>query len=173
MHAYLPANSNILSENKVEVHYLGYFLNWHSRSCNYYGVEKGGFKLSLERTLETYSKYNSIDDRIDGFHYYTPGVKFRYRRATEDSAQEIRSGDINREERIALIKKFDHEFPERFSKDIFNYLCLNKRKFPKAIEMFENPKMDDEYFKTLTNNFRSPHIWYLQDEEWKLRYSIW
>ncbi len=173
LNAYLPANSNVLSENKVEVHYLGYYLNWHPQSCYYYAVEKGGFEPSPERTLGTYSKYNSIDDRIDDFHYYTTGVKFGYGRATEDSAQEIRSGDIDREEGIALIKKFDHEFPGRFSKEIFKYLSINKREFPEAIEMFENPKMDEEYFKTLTNNFRSPHIWFFQDNEWRLRHPIW
>ena len=45
------------------------------QSCYYYSVENGGFEASPERTPGTYSKYNSIDDRIDDFHYYTTGIK--------------------------------------------------------------------------------------------------
>jgi len=40
-----------------------------SAELYYYAVEHGGFEASPERTPGTYSKYNSIDDRIDDFHY--------------------------------------------------------------------------------------------------------
>ena len=73
------------------MHYLGYYLKWHPQSCYYYAVEHGGFQASPERTPGTYSKYNSIDDRIDDFHYYTTFIKFGIGRATYDAAQEIRS----------------------------------------------------------------------------------
>ena len=39
----------------------------------------------LERTPGTYSKYNSIDDKIDDFHYYTTYIKFGIGRATYDA----------------------------------------------------------------------------------------
>ena len=41
------------------------YLKWHPQACYYYAVENGGFQASPERTPGTYSKYNSIDDRID------------------------------------------------------------------------------------------------------------
>ena len=47
-------------------------------------------------------KYNSIDDRIDDLRYFTTGIKFGIGRASYDTAQEIRSGDIDRDEGIAL-----------------------------------------------------------------------
>ncbi|OGB39539.1 MAG: LPS biosynthesis protein, partial [Burkholderiales bacterium RIFOXYC2_FULL_59_8] len=94
---YLPADPHKIEEQKVEVHYLGYYLKWHPQSCYYYAVEHGGFEASPERTPGTYSKYNSIDDRIDDFHYYTTGVKFGLGRASYDAAQEIRSKDITRD----------------------------------------------------------------------------
>ena len=80
-----------IEQKKIEVHYLGYYLKWHPQSCYYYAVEHGGFQASPERTPGTYSKYNSIDDRIDDFHYYTTYIKFGIGRATYDAAQEIRS----------------------------------------------------------------------------------
>ncbi|MHB8475478.1 MAG: N-acetyl sugar amidotransferase [Steroidobacteraceae bacterium] len=170
---YLPANPNMLAEQKIEVHYLGYYLRWHPQGCYYYAVEHGGFQASPERTPGTYSKYNSIDDRIDDFHYYTTGIKFGIGRASYDAAQEIRSGDINREEGVALVKRFDHEFPERFADEVFRYLSLPPEEFPVAAGMFEQPIMDREYFRLLTDRFRSPHLWLNDDGEWKLRHAVW
>jgi len=170
---YLPADPNRIAENKVEVHYLGYYLNWHPQSCYYYAVEHGGFQASPERTPGTYSKYNSIDDRIDDLHYYTTGIKFGIGRATYDAAQEIRSGDINRDEGVALVKRFDHEFPERFAEELFSYLSLPEKEFSEARKMFEHPMMDRKYFSLLTDQFRSPHLWYKEGDEWKLRQAIW
>ena len=169
---YLPADPHQIYDKGVEVHYLGYYLKWHPQSCYYYSVEHGGFQASPERTPGTYSKYNSIDDRIDDFHFYTTGVKFGIGRATYDAAQEIRSGDINREEGISLVNKFDHEFPERFANEIFQYLSLNERDFPIASRKFESPLMNREYFELLTNSFRSPHLWIFDQEVWKLRHPI-
>jgi len=170
---YLPANPNEIEEKKVEVHYLGYYLKWHPQSCYYYAVEHGGFQASPERTPGTYSKYNSIDDRIDDFHYYTTGTKFGIGRATYDAAQEIRSGDIDRNEGVALVKRFDHEFPERFAEEIFRYLSIPEKEFPVAYRMFEQPIMTREYFMRLTDSFRSPHLWIYEDGQWKLRHAVW
>ena len=170
---YLPADPAAISQKGIEVHYLGYYLKWHPQACYYYAVENGGFQASPERTPGTYSKYNSIDDRIDDFHYYTTGVKFGIGRATYDAAQEIRSGDISREEGIALVKRFDHEFPERFAEEIFHYLSLPPKEFPVASRMFERPVMDREYFQRLADRFRSPHLWYWESGEWKLRHAVW
>ena len=173
LQAYTPANPNLLAEKNVEVHYLGYYLKWHPQSCYYYSVEHGGFQASPERTPGTYSKYNSIDDRVDDFHYFTTRVKFGIGRATYDAAQEVRSGDINREEGVALVKRFDHEFPERFAEEFFRYLSISPNEFPQAAKMFEQPVMDRDYFSMLTDTFRSPHLWMYEGDEWKLRHTVW
>ena len=170
---YMPADANSLLENNIESHYLGYYLKWHPQGCYYYSVENGGFQASPERTPGTYSKYNSIDDKIDDLHYYTLGIKFGIGRATYDASQEIRSGDINRDEGLALVKRFDHEYPARFENELFEYLSLNHNEFPVASKMFEKIKMDKEYFESLTNKFRSPHLWYFDGGQWKLRNTVW
>ena len=170
---YLPANPEKIHDKNIEVHYLGYYLKWHPQSCYYYSVENGGFQASPERTPGTYSKYNSIDDRIDDLHYLTTGVKFGIGRASYDAAQEIRSKDIDREEGVALVKRFDHEFPERFFDEMLLYLSLDSRDFPVAAKMFESPIMDREYFRRLTDKFRSNHLWVHELGEWKLRYPVW
>ena len=55
------------------------------------------FQAKSRRTEGTYSKYASLDDKMDGFHYYT-GIKFGLGRCMEDAAHEIRDGHLTREE---------------------------------------------------------------------------
>jgi len=169
---YLPANPDHINKKNIDVHYLGYYLKWHPQSCYYYAVSNGNFQASPERTPGTYSKYNSIDDRIDDLHYYTTGVKFGLGRASYDAAQEIRSGEINREEGVALVNKFDHEYPERFIDELFQYLSIPEDEFPVASKMFEESTMNRDYFEVLTNQFRSPHLWYFENKKWHLRSTI-
>ncbi len=170
---YLPINPEKLEEKKIEVHYLGYYLPWHPQGAYYYAVEHGDFQASPERTPGTYSKYNSIDDKIDDFHYYTTFIKFGIGRATYDAAQEIRNDEINRDEGVALVKKYDGEFPERFAEEIFKYLSIPKKDFPIASRMFEQPIMDRDYFDSLVDSFRSPHLWKKENDVWKLRHTVW
>lgn len=172
LQAYYPADPELIEKNKIEVHYLGYYLKWHPQECYYYAVENGGFQASPERTPGTYSKYNSIDDRIDDFHYHTTFIKFGIGRATYDAAQEIRNEDITREEGVALVKKFDGEFPERFADEIFKYLSIPEKEFPIASKMFEQPIMDKDYYMSLADQFRSPHLWKLENGTWKLRHTV-
>ena len=63
---------------------------------------------------------------------------------------------------IKLVKKFDGEYPKRFEKELFEYLSLPKNDFLKASKNFEKPIFNKEYFELLTDNFRSPHLWFFQ-----------
>jgi len=173
LEAYQPSDPQLILDKKIQVHYLGYYLRWHPQGAYYYSVENGGFQPSPERTPGTYSKYNSIDDKIDDFHYYTTYIKFGIGRATYDAAQEIRNDEITREEGIALVRKYDGEYPERFEKDVFRYLSIPEKEFGIANHQFEQPTMDRDYFSTLADSFRSPHLWYKKVDQWHLRRAIW
>ncbi len=144
---YMPANPAELDRHHIDVRYLGYYLQWYPQECYYYAVEHGGFECSPERTPGTYSKYNSIDDKMDDFHYWTTYQKFGIGRATYDAAQEIRSGDIDRDEGMALVHRYDGEWPHRFSKEVNEYL---------SVPGF--PAMTDERWWELAGKFRSPHL---------------
>jgi hypothetical protein len=170
---YLPVDPETVSQKAIQVHYLGYYLPWHPQGAYYYAVENGDFKASPERTPGTYSKYNSIDDKIDDFHYYTTYVKFGIGRATYDAAQEIRNEEITREEGVALVRKYDGEFPERFAEEIFRYLSIPDAEYPVASQRFEQPIIDRDYFDSLTDTFRSPHLWGRDGEDWRLRRTVW
>ena len=170
---YMPIDPQEVSDKKMRVHYLGYYLPWHPQGAYYYAIENGGFQASPERTPGTYSKYNSIDDKIDDFHYFTTYIKFGIGRATYDASQEIRNGEITRDEGIALVKKYDGEFPERFASEIFDYLSMSSEEHPVASQRFEQPIMDRDYFDVLADSFRSPHLWSHDVNGWRRLQTIW
>jgi len=152
---FLPIEDSILKEKDLNIHYLGYYLKWTPQEVYYYAVENTGFKARPFRTQGTYSKYNSIDDKIDDLHYYTTYIKFGIGRATYDSSQEIRNKHITREEGEALVNRFDGEFPDRYFSETMEYLGIN-----------------EDHFHDLCTNFRSPHLWTKDEGNWVLRNKI-
>ncbi|MDB9989831.1 N-acetyl sugar amidotransferase [Flavobacteriales bacterium] len=154
--AFLPPTDEELNKTDIQVHYLGYYLKWTPQEVYYYAVENTGFKARPFRTQGTYSKYNSIDDKIDDLHYFTTFIKFGIGRATYDASQEIRNNHISRDEGKALVKKFDGEFPDRYFNEIMEYL-----------------EIDPNHFHNICDKFRSPHLWKKNDKnEWELRKTI-
>ncbi|MFO1249456.1 MAG: N-acetyl sugar amidotransferase, partial [Alphaproteobacteria bacterium] len=103
----------------------------------------------------SYSKYSSIDDRIDPFHYYTTLIKFGIGRATYDAAQEIRNDKITREEGVALVKKYDQEFPAKYYPEFLDYIGLNEQEFAATVD-----------------KFRSPHLWEQSGNSWRLKHTV-
>ncbi len=168
LYPYLPLKKKEINK-KLNVQYLGFYIPWHPQECYYYASEKGGFEPSPERNVGTYSKYASLDDKMDDLHWYTTFIKFGIGRATYDSSQEIRNGEISRKEGLNLVKKYDGEYPLRFEKEIFEYLTINEEQFGDVSKLFELNKIDRNYFNSLCDQFRSPHIWYKEKNKWRIR----
>jgi N-acetyl sugar amidotransferase len=154
--AFLPPKVEDLQKANIEVHYLGYYLKWTPQEVYYYAVENTGFKARPHRTQGTFSKYSGIDDKIDDLHFYTTFIKFGIGRASYDASQEIRNKHLTREEGVALVKRFDGEFPDRYFEDVMNYI-----------------EMQPQQFYDLCDKFRSPHLWEKDESgNWKLRHNV-
>ena len=146
-----------IKEKNIEVHFFSYYKFWDPQDNFYYAQEKCGFVPNTERNEGTYSKYASLDDEFDGFHYYLSFIKFGIGRATSDTAHEIRDKKIDREEGMALVKKYDGEFPKKHYKKFLDYCAISEDEFNKVID-----------------SWRSDHIWYKDNnDEWKLKSPFW
>ncbi len=156
LEAYLPVDPYKIQSVGTEVHYLGYYMKWHPQETYYFSVEHSDFMPNDHRTEGSFSKYSSLDDMIDWLHYYTTYTKFGIGRATYDAAQEIRNGDITRDEGISLIKRFDGEFPEIYQKQCLEYMGISEERFAEVIE-----------------EFRTPHLWDKTAAGWELKKPIW
>ena len=135
-----------------QIHFMSYYKRWDPQENYYYCAEHTGFSPNPERTEGTYSKYASLDDRLDGLHYYLGYVKFGIGRATSDAAHEIRDGKITREEGVALVKRFDGEFPVKYHHEVLKYL-----------------DMDPQAARWIIDKWKSPHLW---DGD-KPRHTVW
>lgn len=152
---YMPISKESQFQKSLEVHYLGYYLKWDPQECYYYAVENTGFNSNDQRTEGSYSKYSSIDDKIDPFHYFTTLIKFGLGRASYDASQEIRNQKITRDEGVELVNKLDTEFPNRYFKEFLEYISIS----------------EVEFFSTI-DKFRPEHLWENRNGVWILRNRV-
>ena len=153
--AYIPLREDEIKVNNTSMIYLGYFEQWDPQECYYYAVENTGFQAAGERSDGSYSKYTEIDDKIVPFHFYTTLAKFGIGRATYDAAQEIRNNKITRQEGVALVKRYDTEFPATYFKEFLEYVDITEGNFHEVID-----------------KLRSPHIWKKIGDQWELRHNV-
>lgn len=152
---YRPPSVEDLKKADIQMHWHGYYNKWVPQENYYCAVEHTGFQANPERSEGTYSKYASLDDRIDGSHFYMGFIKFGIGRTTSDAAHEIRDGHITREEGVALVKRYDGEFPSKYFKETLDYL-----------------NMTEKDFREVVDSFRQPHLWVKTNGEWKLKYQV-
>lgn len=141
-----------------EMHWFSYYKKWVPQENYYYAAEHTGFKANPMRTEGTYSKYASIDDKTDGFHFFLAYIKFGIGRATSDAAHEIRDGHLTREEGCTLVKKYDGEFPQKYYQEFLDYLGISDKDFWEVIDYYREA---------------SPHLWEKKKGTWKLKHSVW
>lgn len=150
-----PAYDDLM-RNKTEIHFLGYYKFWDPQENFYYCREYTGFTTNPDRSEGTYSKYASLDDRIDGYHYYLGFVKFGVGRTTSDAAHEIRDGKITREEGMSLVRRYDGEFPQKYYSEFLEYCGIT-----------------DEDFQEMVDSWRSDHLWRKTGNGWELKRAVW
>ena len=153
---YMPMLREEWDKKNIEVHYFSYYTNWSPQTSYYYAKENAGFESNpAGRSEGTYSKHTSIDDRIDGQHYYTMYIKFGQGRAMNDACRDIRDEIISREEAVALCHRFDGEFPSKYFAEILEYMGISKERYWEVID-----------------GARSPHLWDDSQGEWVLKHPI-
>ena len=87
--------------------------------------------------------------------YYLMYIKYGIGRATSDAAHEIRDGHITREEGVALVKKYDGEFPLKNFQLFLDYLDITEKEF-----------------WLIVNRFRQKHIWKKIGKKWELKEQV-
>ena len=153
---YMPIQTDEFRSSGVEFHYFSYYKKWNFHDNYYYVIENSNFLPEEERIQGSYDKYASMDDKIDYLHFYTYYIKFGMGRATSATEQEIRAGVINRDEGIALVKRFDSEFPSKYFQDYLDYMQIDKTEFHDVIE-----------------KARPEHLWKKNRNKWVLKKPIW
>jgi hypothetical protein len=129
-------------------------MDWKPQDNFYYAVQNTGFKPNPYISEGTFSKYASLDDKLDWLHYYMMFIKFGIGRATSDACREIREGLITREEACLLVNRYDGELTKKYFDHTLNYLNLDKKNFFRIVD-----------------SFRLDHIWTKSGANYKLRHT--
>ena len=157
MQIYVPPLKSEIVKNKVIVHFMSYYKKWSPQENYYFAKKYSNFETNTDgRSEGTYSKFSSLDDKIDGQHYYTMFIKFGQGRAMNDACRDIRDGFISRKEALLLMKKYDGEFPKKYFKEFLNYINISEK----------------EYWKII-NKVRPKHLWTKKDGKWILKKKVW
>ncbi|UCB56887.1 MAG: N-acetyl sugar amidotransferase [Candidatus Omnitrophota bacterium] len=154
---YAPPPREKFAKAGIKFRWYGWYFNWVPQENYYYVAEHYNFQAMPRRSEMTYSKYASLDDLTDPFHFYMMLIKFGIGRATSDAAHEVRDGHLLRDEAVALVRRYDSEFPEKYFKEFLRYL-----------------DMAEEEFWSVVNTYRSmaPHVWEKVNQKWKLKCQV-
>jgi hypothetical protein len=153
---YRPPTEDELGGKGIQMHWFSYYHKWVPQENYYYAAENTGFEANPDgRSEGTYSKYASLDDRLDGPHYYLAYIKFGIGRTTSDAAHEVRDGHISREEAVALVHRYDGEFPAKHFQEFLDFLGITAEKFHEIVD-----------------SYRPTHLWDKVDGEWKLKTQV-
>lgn len=152
---YRPPVRRQLKRKGIEMHWMSYYKLWLPERNWYYSAQHTGFQPNPERSEGTWTKYASLDDKTDGFHFYMGFIKFGIGRATSDAAHEIRDGHITREEGVALVHRYDSEFPARYFREFLEYLEITEERFWEVVDAW-----------------RPPHLWERDGDSWHLKHQV-
>ena len=153
---YMRPSFKEIMKKKITRHFWSYYNFWDPQEHFYYASKFTNFKPNPDgRSEGTYSKYASLDDQIDGFHYYFMYLKFGIGRATSDAAHEVRDGHLIREEAVKLVRKYDGEFPKKYFEKFLDYCGISKSTFNK-----------------IADSWRASHLWEKNNKKWKLKTKV-
>ena len=136
----LPLNKDT-RRKKIKIAFFSYFKKWSPQENFYYVKKNCNFLIASSRTSGSYTKYTSLDDKIDELYFYLQYLKFGFGRATSEACVDIRDGFINRSEAKQLVNKYDGEYPYEELAFVLDYLNMNKKKFDQICEKFRNKKL--------------------------------
>ena len=144
-----------INADEVETAWMSTYMDWKPQDNYYYCVKNTGFKPNKLISEGTFSRYASLDDKLDWLHYYMMFVKLGIGRATSDACREIREKLITRDEACLLVNRYDGKYTKNFFDLTLDYLGLDEEKLLKIV-----------------NSYRADHIWKKVGNEYKLKHNV-
>jgi N-acetyl sugar amidotransferase len=138
---YSLTDRHIEKMHHLEYTYMSYFVNWNPLQNYFYAAEQTGFVPKRVRKPGTYCRHSGLDDYIEEIHFYLMLCKYGNGRATWDACQEIRCGHLSRKQGVALVKRYDNEFPYETLDLFLDYFEMSISEFWSTINRFRNDRL--------------------------------
>lgn len=152
---YKAPHPDLIRQTNAEMHWYSYYNKWVPQENWYYAAKHVRFEANPEgRSEGTYTKYVSLDDKADGFHWYLSYMKFGMCRASRDAQTDIRRHHITREEGVRLVRRFDGEFPQRHFRWFLDYMGVTEEFFWQVMDMYRSKS----------------NVWEKVNGDWRMKY---
>lgn len=118
--------------------YLGNYVRWDPKAQHEQMMREYGYRTSkLSRTFDCY-------DYVDCFNYMDLHdqlklYKHGYSKVTDHATREIRHGRINRDEGLALVRKYE-QIPVKYSQLLLDWLGITPRSMIFLMDQWRNKK---------------------------------
>jgi N-acetyl sugar amidotransferase len=148
-----PAKEDLVKLQPAISHW-SYFEDFVNYEHYLVAKEKLGLQERQERSIGTYDNFSATDTYLIWLYFYLMYLKFGFGRTTSEVGCDIRRGALNRKQGLALVKKFDGEYPEPFIEDYLKFYDMTKEEFDTVLDRHANRnlfvKKDGRWIPTFT-----------------------
>lgn len=135
--------------------YIGNFFKWDPNKHTQLVQDRYGWHPAEKPFERTYRQFSNLDDRYEnGIHDLLKFVKFGYGRASDHASKDIRTGYMNRETGVEMVRKYDHVV----SSDLYYWL--------------DYVQMTEAEFWAVADTFRDPRVWRIEKDQW-VKDTVW
>ncbi len=148
---YLYPDPEKISEKKIISYYYSFFERFDMYKNYLFIKENMEFNTVKNRTVGTFTNFDSLDDYMDDLYYYMQYIKFGFGRCVRDTSRFIQNGHLTRNKALNLAKKYDGEFPQKI--------------LPMILEYYD---FDRKEFENIVDQHRNKEIWEYKEKNWSL-----
>jgi N-acetyl sugar amidotransferase len=131
----------LVQELGIACLYWSYFEEWDPYEHYLFAKAHAGFQTLPARSIATYTNYAQLDDDLQDLHAYCMFLKFGFGRATSDACIDVRRGAMDRKQALALVKRYDWEYPEALIPRFLDYFEMTKQEFYHVIDKLANKEV--------------------------------
>ncbi|NQU95473.1 MAG: N-acetyl sugar amidotransferase [Candidatus Omnitrophica bacterium] len=115
-----------------------YFEKWNQYEHYLLAKRHCEFKTLPQRSIGTYTNFAQLDDDMQDLHVYFMFLKFGFGRTTSDACIDVRRGALDRKQALALVRRYDGEYPESLIPHFLDYFSMTKEQFDSIIDKWAN-----------------------------------
>ncbi|MFH1791315.1 MAG: N-acetyl sugar amidotransferase [Candidatus Omnitrophota bacterium] len=130
-----------LDESGLIWAYFSRFEDWNPYEHYLFAKKHCGFQALPERSIGTYTNFAQLDDDMQDLHAYMMFIKFGFGRATSDACIDVRRGALDRKQALALVRRYDGEYPERLIPVFLDYFKMTKEEFDEVLDRLANKEV--------------------------------
>lgn len=138
----------------IQLIHFSHFEDWDPYHHYLIAKKNCGFHAAWRRSLGTYTNFAQLDDHLQPLHTYLMYLKFGFGRASSDAAIDIRRGALDRRQAVALVRRYDAEFPEELVPLYLDYFGIDREEFDAIIDRFANKHLFEKVGGRWTARFR-------------------